>query len=64
MQVYLSAPSHKTANAMKSKIEKFADFFISTSPEEIRCKDHEFSFEEGGQICEKCQFLKEKCINL
>ena len=52
-------PSH--LKELKSKIETFADFFISTSPENIRCKNHKTSVEEGDQICEECKLMKEKC---
>ena len=47
--------------AKKSEIEKFANYLISTSPDDMKCSFHDAHAEESGYDCRECQLLKEKC---
>ena len=44
----------------KQKIEKFADFLISTSADDMRCKKHLTKSFERTLECEECTKLREK----
>jgi hypothetical protein len=46
-----------------NKVQTFADFLISTSPDDITCTKHKSNFDDqrnSESICTECQVLKEK----
>ena len=47
-------------NQRMKKVESFADFLISTSPEDIRCSNHKSKSGDQDLTCEECQLLMEK----
>ena len=47
-------------NQRMKKVESFADFLISTSPEDIRCSNHISKSGDQDLTCEECHRLMEK----
>ena len=44
----------------KERIAKFVDYFISTSPADMRCKTHSSNVDLISLYCEDCKILQEK----
>ena len=43
-----------------NKVEEFADQIVSTSPELMRCENHNTSDDENSNSCTECKYLQEK----